>query len=526
MRRLLILAVLLVACGETKMAETRPTYFGDFASAPVGTLSGGAAVTVRPPAATRIQGWDDGGFEPPVNQLNYQFDNYAKWDRWLAAANARAASYVVAASTGLVLETEYDALCDGAADQTEINAAITAVAFAGGGVVQLSEGTFTIDGTINGAASVELRMSHGTVIQVSAAVATSFNMITVDSVTNFWVTNGTLDGNSSAHALYHSGVYATIAQDCGSRRVRFVNMQQSAVGAYGHGVHIASGERYRSEFDFFDDCEGAAIMEASGVDDTAVIEPTVVDCGAAAHATDSGGIILAGDDPALLGGRIDACYVAGLSVRSARGSIVGPRIRDSIAIGLEVTGDDNEIANPMVYNSGTVGIKVLAGADDNKLMGGSSDTSATYGVHVLGDRLAIGGGFKANESGHHGIYLEEADEVTVNGIIVADSSQATHNTFSHIYVEGGDECSITNNKTIATDIGGFAPESCIEMDGTSKPTKLNISGNHFPDISRQTSTFITSGCVASTNYRTTPEWVGSGAAANNQDDPVYANYMR
>jgi len=62
---------------------------------------------------------------------------------------ATAATYVVAANDSSALsKSRADAVCDGTADQSEINTAIAAVAAAGGGRVILLEGTFTVNGSI------------------------------------------------------------------------------------------------------------------------------------------------------------------------------------------------------------------------------------------------------------------------------------------------------------------------------------------------------------------------------------------
>lgn len=514
MKKLLILLAVFAACGETEMAETRPTYFPDFASLPVGLLPGGAAVTVRPPAATRIQGWPDGGFEPPVNQLNYQFDSYAKWLRWLAAATARPASYVVAASSGLVLETEADLTCDGVSDQEEINSAIGLVALAGGGVVQLTEGLFVIDAKIIADDTVTLRgMGPATVIQVDAAVATSFDMVDVAGNADFWIDDFTLDGNNAGHAQDHSGIsFNTFTRDSGARRVRFINMSQNTPGpTYGHGVHInANEERIHVDFCYFDACEGAGILEEFGAVDTSIIEPTVIDCGAGASVTDSGGIILVGTDTKMLGGTIDASYIANLSIRGDRNTIIGPKIRDSLALGLEITGDYNVVSAPTVYNSGTDGIEISSGAVDNTINGGVVSTSAEHGLHVYGDRFTVGGGFRVHKSGYHGIYFNGTSNSKIGEVTLVDNSQGNHNFYSHIYVEGGDKCAALGWFARATALGGLAPKHALEMDSGDPPLNLLLGQYDVEDSCQDATEVEDNGLTPGTNYFTVPRFLAVG----------------
>lgn len=76
----------------------------------------------------------------------------------LDAPTGRGATYVVAASDAPAhVKAQADYVCDGTADQTEINAAITAANTAGGGVVSLSVGTFTQSGRIELLSNVHLK---------------------------------------------------------------------------------------------------------------------------------------------------------------------------------------------------------------------------------------------------------------------------------------------------------------------------------------------------------------------------------
>lgn len=75
-----------------------------------------------------------------------------------AAGTDRGMSYtVVAANAGAPFQNNGDAQCPGAADQTTINAAIALVAGLGGGTVELSDGDFSLTGSIVLASNVVVR---------------------------------------------------------------------------------------------------------------------------------------------------------------------------------------------------------------------------------------------------------------------------------------------------------------------------------------------------------------------------------
>ncbi len=56
------------------MAEAQPTNYTEVATAPTGTLPSGAAKTVRPAVAYRVQGWSENE-ELAVNNFNCHGSN-------------------------------------------------------------------------------------------------------------------------------------------------------------------------------------------------------------------------------------------------------------------------------------------------------------------------------------------------------------------------------------------------------------------------------------------------------------------
>lgn len=109
----------------------------------------------------------------------------------------RAYSLVVAASNssanGIALA---DYVCDGTADDVQINAAITALSSAGG-EVHLLEGTYNIAATINMANKIKLSgCGDGTILKLIASAGT-MNVITSASVGSIEICNLQIDGNKT-----------------------------------------------------------------------------------------------------------------------------------------------------------------------------------------------------------------------------------------------------------------------------------------------------------------------------------------
>lgn len=122
-----------------------------------------------------------------------------------AAGTDRGMTYtVVADDAGGPFQNNGDAQCDGTADDVEIQAAIDAVAAAGGGTVELSSGTFNTDATIVMTSNVTLRGqgsgnlgSNATIVKrtTNFVLVTANGAGTLDHVHGIQLRNLKLDGN-------------------------------------------------------------------------------------------------------------------------------------------------------------------------------------------------------------------------------------------------------------------------------------------------------------------------------------------
>ena len=108
------------------------------------------------------------------------------------------ATKIVAASNSLLDRRSADYVCDGTADQVEIQQAIDALT--AGGVVYLLEGTYNISGSINldntapnDSGKAIIGAGSGTVLRVSGS---SFNVINASGVNRILISQLMIDGNN------------------------------------------------------------------------------------------------------------------------------------------------------------------------------------------------------------------------------------------------------------------------------------------------------------------------------------------
>jgi parallel beta-helix repeat protein len=117
--------------------------------------------------------------------------------------------FVIGTSTAGWTAADCDYLCDGTADQTEINAAITALPATGGEIVIL-DGTYNITAKINVTKdNVSIRGNgNATILKRMYNSATYEGVITLTSRSGCKIADLQVDGNKSSYTqFYNSGIY-------------------------------------------------------------------------------------------------------------------------------------------------------------------------------------------------------------------------------------------------------------------------------------------------------------------------------
>jgi len=109
----------------------------------------------------------------------------------------RSATFIVAASDSLDSERA-DYICDGTADQSEINQAINALPATGGKVILL-EGTYNITASVSLKAYASLEgQGRGSLIKLTSGTAGNIDLVSVSNVSYVSIASLAIDGNSGA----------------------------------------------------------------------------------------------------------------------------------------------------------------------------------------------------------------------------------------------------------------------------------------------------------------------------------------
>lgn len=175
---------------------------------------------------------------------------------------ARTATLIVAASNSKDT-TNADYVCDGVADQVQINQAITDLP-SGGGRVVLLEGTYTCAAKVNINKANTTLEGQGKSTIVTIANSTNTDVINVNNVANCVVTNLKVDGNMANQTTAGDGISVTgsssnntiisncLVQNTYANNISVENgLYQRVVNNYcdttktgvgGHNIHMFSDE--------------------------------------------------------------------------------------------------------------------------------------------------------------------------------------------------------------------------------------------------------------------------------------------
>lgn len=141
-----------------------------------------------------------------------------------AAAYSRGFTKTVAASNSLDT-TDADYICDGTADEAEINTAITACSAAGGGTVKLMGGTFNTSATAISMATGVSLVGQGNLTILKRTANSQSIIINGAATNNIRIADMTIDGNTG------SGTYAIDLSLALSTNVTISNVSCVAIGA-------------------------------------------------------------------------------------------------------------------------------------------------------------------------------------------------------------------------------------------------------------------------------------------------------
>lgn len=400
----------------------------------------------------------------------------------------------VAASDASNAARQPDYRCDGTADDVEIQAAIDLAAVTGG-IVQLSDGTYTLAAEITMKSNVELcGVGASTILKMTGTLDDTSGIVEAASAaTQIDICDLTIDGNGAnlAGGASGHGIYLVDTTFASIRRVNFINIGQSK--SYLRAcIRLNSG----CSDTFIDEPRGISVQSA----------PTLwyglYDGGATRTVLQNPYFYGFGDEPVVFslaqdflwrGGR--ACYGANNTVGNGshgchitatsgtcRGMIIGVESDHNYDDGFRIDvggggSTDVTIFGCNVHHNGNIGISCAASA---RLMfnrcyenaGGSTNA----GIVVSGPNCMVMGNYCYN-NGTSGIYaLAGVTDCMVEGNVCTNVASSAQNYGIVVALGAANEVTMMGNN-----FGGNATAP-IQLDGAAisifdwTGSALNVSG--------------------------------------------------
>ena len=370
---------------------------------------------------------------------------------------ARAATRTVAAAASIASSRSgADYVCDGTADQVEINSAISDLASVGGGTLVLMEGIYSISAGITLGGAVVLRGENAT-IKIANGLNSNITMFTVLDATNgVIIKNLTLDGNKANNS---SGTQSaiqvgfgcdTVIQDCNIQ-----NFRSDAIIMKGNNSRLQGGNV------FYNGGNGIILPSAaSGVFITNVnfYQSTLANIyvqGSNRHYINGCLVVNAGQANILLDTAAADVTIASCSIESAvqqgvkilnaaRTSIAGCRFFQN-GLGADNTWAQVEI-NTGCDSSMITGSTFFKGAAGNKSKYGVWIKTGATNTYVYPNGFGGGGGTTADiQNDGSSSYLGPSVSTQKSNTYVVASSDATSaqkNGADYVCTGTGDEVTV------------------------------------------------------------------------------------
>ena len=188
-------------------------------------------------------------------------------------AHKKTARFVIGTSTAGWTAADCDYLCDGTADQTEINAAITALPATGGEVVIL-DGTYNITAKINVAKNnVSIRGNgNATILKRMFNSSVAEGVITLTSRSGCKIANLQVDGNKTSYTNgYNHGIYLSSSSNntvTGNTCIRGTGLTTDYTASQ-HTIQL-SGTGNSYNLIAMNNCMGKAVTNGGGTGNTLV----------------------------------------------------------------------------------------------------------------------------------------------------------------------------------------------------------------------------------------------------------------
>ena len=318
---------------------------------------------------------------------------------------------VVGASTSGWTANDCDYLCDGTADNVEINAAIQALPDTGGEVIIL-DGTYNLTGTINvnkqhmklsgnGTSTVLKKMStYGDILYLTS----SNDENSLDGVT---VENLAIDGNRSTYSDGQSnyGIYGLDIINCVIKGVTSNHNNDAGIYLSSFSNTIVTGNMCSNNRD------GICLLYSSEAYST-VVDNVCTE-------NDTFGINVQSSDAISITGNTCSNNSSGINLSS---------------------GNNNTITGNTCNNNNNYGICLVSSNNNNTITGNTCNNN-NNGINLSGSNNNTITGNTCNNNNYSGIYLNNSDNTTSTG-------NTCNNNNSGIYLSSINNNTITGNTCI------------------------------------------------------------------------------
>jgi len=376
-------------------------------------------------------------YDTTTNQLLVY--NGTKW----VSDRSTTTKIVAASNASQTLKDSADYVATGTNDHTTINSALTA---ASGGKVYLTEGTFTLGGSISIPNNTTLSgAGNGTLITIANSYNTSINAVInsdTSTGTGIAIQNFKIDGNKSN-------------QSSGTMHAIYLNNMGN-----GSGASARTGAKINNII--VSNWRNNAVYLLGTTANTTISNIT-------SQANDNG-ISLSGSlNTTVTGNLIEGNASHGISVSGDNNTITGNTSQGNTSNGIYITGDNNTVTGNTTQGN-DYGI-VVQNSSGNVISGNTAEGNTSYGIQVSSsssNNSSVTGNVIANNgSGGLSLAAGTANNI-INGNRFYDNGGATTN--NGIVGSNADNNTITGN--LFTDSAASSTNYAISLNSLSDSNYL------------------------------------------------------